>query len=58
MNTHLISEVSRTCTSIGVLSNGQLVLHDTIAAVTERFGDDAALENIYLSLTPQSEIAA
>ena len=52
MNTHLISEVSKTCTSIGVLNQGQLVYHDTIAAVMKRFGDDAALEQLYLKLVP------
>ena len=52
MNTHLISEISKTCTSIGVLSHGQLVYQDTIEAVTKRFGDDAALEELYLSVVP------
>ena len=52
MNTHLISEVSKTCTSIGVLNQGQLVYHDTIDAVMKRFGDDAALEQLYLKLVP------
>ena len=50
MNTHLISEVSKTCTSIAVLSQGKLVYQDKIGAVMKRFGDDAALENLYLSL--------
>jgi ABC-2 type transport system ATP-binding protein len=52
MNTHLISEISKTCTSIAVLSHGKLVFHDRIEAVTARYGDDAALEALYLSLTP------
>ena len=50
MNTHLISEVAKTCTSIAVLNQGQLVFQDNIGAVMKRFGDDAALENLYLSL--------
>ena len=54
MNTHLISEVSKTCTSIGVLNQGQLVYHDTIDVVMKRFGDDAALEQLYLKLVPAS----
>ena len=58
MNTHLISEIAKTCTSIGVLSNGQLVFHDKIDVVIKRFGDDAALENMYLSLTPVHEVYA
>ena len=54
MNTHLLSEVSKTCTSLAVLSGGRLVFNDKIAAVMQKFGDDAALENIYLSLTPDA----
>ena len=52
MNTHLISEVSKTCTSIAVLNRGQLAYRDTIAGVLARFGDDKTLEDLYLSLTP------
>jgi ABC-2 type transport system ATP-binding protein len=57
MNTHLISEIAKTCTSIAVLSHGKLVYHDRIEAVTARYGDDAALEELYLSLTPQGRLA-
>lgn len=52
MNTHLISEVAKTCTSIAVLNRGSLVYQDTIGAVMKRFGDDLALESLYLSLVP------
>ncbi len=54
MNTHLISEIAKTCTSIGVLNHGQLVFHDTIEEVTKRFGDDSSLEELYLSMVPES----
>tara|TARA_R110000868_G_scaffold30334_30_gene112383 strand:- start:6241 stop:6984 length:744 start_codon:yes stop_codon:yes gene_type:complete len=58
MNTHLISEISRTCTSIGVLNQGELVFRDTIEKVTERYGDESSLEELYLSVTPvQSAVA-
>lgn len=57
MNTHLISEIARTCTSIAVLSHGKLVYHDRIEAVTARYGDDLALEELYLSLTPVGRLA-
>lgn len=57
MNTHLISEISKTCTSIGVLSHGRLIYHDTMQAVTARYGDDTALEELYLSLTPVTPLA-
>ena len=53
MNTHLISEVAKTCTSIGVLNHGELAYQDSITNVMKRFGDDTALESLYLSLTPQ-----
>ena len=52
MNTHLISEVAKTCTSIAVLNRGSLVYQDSIGAVMKRFGDDTALETLYLSLVP------
>lgn len=57
MNTHLISEIAKTCTSIAVLSHGKLVYHDKIEAVTARYGDDTALEELYLSLVPQGRLA-
>lgn len=52
MNTHLLSEISRTCTSIGVLNQGELVFRDTIDKVTERYGSEGSLEELYLSVTP------
>jgi ABC-2 type transport system ATP-binding protein len=55
MNTHLISEVSKTCTSIGVLSHGRLVFRDTLSAVLARIDDEEALEQLYMSVSPQRE---
>ena len=57
MNTHLISEIAQTCTSIAVLGHGKLIFHDRVEAVTERYGDAAAIEALYLSLTPQGRLA-
>ena len=54
MNTHLISEIAKTCTSIGVLSQGVLVYHDRMEAVVQKYGDDKSLEELYLSVTPVS----
>ena len=51
MNTHLISEVSKTCTSIAVLNQGRLAYHDKIAGVLARFKDEETLEELYLSLS-------
>ena len=53
MNTHLISEIAKTCTSIGVLSHGQLVYQDGIENVTKHIGDDASLEALYMSVIPE-----
>lgn len=58
MNTHLISEIAQTCTSIAVLGHGRLIFHDKVAAVTARCGDAAAIEALYLSLTPQGRLAS
>ena len=55
MNTHLIGEVSKTCTSIAVLNQGKLVFHDTLKGVLARIGDDTALEQLYLSVAPKVE---
>ena len=57
MNTHLISEIAQTCTSIAVLGHGRLIFHDKVAAVTARYGDAASIEALYLSLTPQGRLA-
>ena len=57
MNTHLISEIAQTCTSIAVLGHGRLIFHDRVEAVTARYGDAAAIEELYLSLTPQGRLA-
>jgi len=51
MNTHLISEISKTCTSIAVLNHGRLAYHDTIQGVLKRFKNDETLEDLYLSLS-------
>ena len=57
MNTHLISEIAQTCTSIAVLGHGRLIFHDRVETVTARYGDAAAIEALYLSLTPQGRLA-
>ena len=38
MNTHLLSEVTKTCTSIGILRNGRLVHTDSISATLQARG--------------------
>jgi ABC-2 type transport system ATP-binding protein len=48
MNTHLLGEVAKVCTTIGVLSRGELIYKDSIEATTRRFPDEASLEDIYV----------
>ncbi|NOX32135.1 MAG: ABC transporter ATP-binding protein [Deltaproteobacteria bacterium] len=48
MNTHLLSEVARTCTTIGVLNHGRLVYKDSLENTLKTFTDDVSLETIYL----------
>lgn len=50
MNTHLLAEVTRTCTSIGILNSGRLIYQDSVAATLESFPDQESLEEIYLHI--------
>jgi ABC-2 type transport system ATP-binding protein len=49
MNTHLLSEVSKTCTTIGVLNHGRLIYKDSLDNTLKRFKDEVSLEIIYLN---------
>ncbi len=58
MNTHLLSEVARSCTSIGVLAQGRLVFRDTMQVVAARY-DEHSLEELYVGVAAgHSEVAA
>lgn len=50
MNTHLLSEVAKTCSTIGVLNHGKLIYKDTLAETMKRFKDEDSLERIYFNL--------
>jgi ABC-2 type transport system ATP-binding protein len=50
MNTHLLSEVAKTCTSIGVLNQGKLIYQDSLANTLKRFPTEASLESIYTAV--------
>lgn len=50
MNTHLLSEVAKVCTTIGVLNHGDLIYKDSITATTRRFPDESSLEDIYVRM--------
>jgi ABC-2 type transport system ATP-binding protein len=48
MNTHLLSEVAKICTTIGVLNHGELIYKDSMLETTRRFPNEASLEDIYV----------
>ena len=50
MNTHLLSEVTKTCTSIGILRNGKLAYQNSVSSTIAAFPDQDSLEDIYLSI--------
>ena len=50
MNTHLLSEVTKTCTSSGVLRRGELVYQASLEATLVAFPGDDSLEQMYLSV--------
>ncbi len=50
MNTHLLSEVAKTCTTIGVLNHGNLIYLDSLENTMKKFKDESSLEEIYFSM--------
>lgn len=50
MNTHLLSEVAKVCTTIGVLNAGELIYKDSLAHTLLRFPDETSLEDIYVRM--------
>lgn len=50
MNTHLLGEVAKVCTTIGVLNQGELIYKDSIEETTRRFPDEESLEDIYVRM--------
>lgn len=50
MNTHQLSEVTKLCSSIGILNHGHLVMADNLENVLSRFPDHSSLEDIYLEI--------
>lgn len=55
MNTHLISEVSKTCSSIGVLNKGQMIFKGEVSEVKALLGEENAVEDLYLDIQKRSE---
>lgn len=56
MNTHLLAEVTKTCTSIGILRGGQLVHQDTMSNTLAAFPEESSLEEIYFELETASAL--
>ena len=50
MNTHLLSEVTKICTDIGIISHGNLLLSDSISNIEKRFPEEKSLEEIYFKI--------
>ena len=58
MNTHQLAEVTKLCTSIGIMNHGRLVMADTLKNVLARFPDHHSLEEIYLEVERQERSRA
>ena len=58
MNTHLLSEVSKICTSIGIISQGKLLLADSIEHIQKQFAGEKSLEEIYFKIEGDGSNAA
>jgi ABC-2 type transport system ATP-binding protein len=50
MNTHLLAEVTKTCSSIGILRAGELIYHDSLERTLRSFPAQDSLEEIYLHI--------
>ncbi len=57
MNTHLLSEVTAVCTSIGVLNSGKLIYVASLEDTLQTFENEKSLEQIYFSLEQRHEAA-
>ncbi|MCR6545148.1 ABC transporter ATP-binding protein [Dehalobacterium formicoaceticum] len=50
MNTHLLSEVTKLCSDIGIISKGRLLLADSIKNIENKFPEEKSLEEIYFKI--------
>ena len=50
MNTHLLSEVTKICTNIGIISHGRLLLSDSLVNIEKQFSGEKSLEEIYFKI--------
>jgi ABC-2 type transport system ATP-binding protein len=54
MNTHLLAEVTKTCSHIGVLRAGRLIYQNSLTATLDKFPNEDSLEDIYLKIDAQT----
>lgn len=54
LGSHLLSEISETCTHIGLLSHGQLIYQDSMPSDLFQQDYDTMLEELYWTLSPVS----
>lgn len=50
MNTHLLSEVTKICTDIGIISRGKLLISDSLNNIEKQFAGEKSLEEIYFKI--------
>lgn len=50
MNTHLLSEATKICTDVGIISHGKLLASDSLIRLEQRFSDCKSLEEIYFRI--------
>lgn len=50
MNTHLLSEVTKLCTDIGIISHGKLLAADSLENMERQFSGEKSLEEIYFKI--------
>lgn len=50
MNTHLLSEVTKLCTDIGIISHGRLLMADSLINIENKFPEAKSLEEIYFKV--------
>lgn len=50
MNTHLLSEVTKICTDIGIISQGRLLISNSLENIEKQFAGEKSLEEIYFKI--------
>jgi ABC-2 type transport system ATP-binding protein len=56
MNTHLLSEVTKICTDVGIISHGKLLAAEPLEHLEQRYSDCKSLEEIYFKISGGSNV--